>query len=38
MEQRNQLWACLGAKYLPSVLYQVRLEGKTILAVNETIG
>jgi hypothetical protein len=38
MEQRNQLWACLGAKYLPSVLYQVRLEGKKILAVNETIG
>jgi hypothetical protein len=37
MEQRNQLWACLGAKYLPSVLYQVRLEGKKILAVNETI-
>jgi hypothetical protein len=24
-EQRNQLWSCLGANYLPSVLYRVRL-------------
>lgn len=24
-ETLNQIWACLGAKYLPSVLYKVRL-------------
>lgn len=24
-EQLNQVWACLGAKYLPSALYRVRL-------------
>lgn len=25
LEQQNQLWASLGAKYLPSVVYKVRL-------------
>ena len=25
LEQQNQLWASLGAKYLPSVIYKVRL-------------
>lgn len=29
-EQQNQLWASLGAKYLPSVLYKVRM-----LIINE---
>lgn len=24
-EQANQMWACLGAKHLPSVVYRVRM-------------
>ena len=24
-EQMNQMWACLGAKHLPSVVYRLRM-------------
>lgn len=33
-EQANQLWATLGGKYLPSVLYKIRLVGIEDDAVN----
>ena len=45
-EQQNHLWAALGAKYLPSVMYKIRVitiqegqaseEGPPILEVNST--
>jgi hypothetical protein len=39
LEQQNQLWASLGAKYLPSVIYKVRLLfiDKSLFGDNKTV-
>jgi hypothetical protein len=34
-EQLNNIWGCLGAKYMPSVIYKVRMLSFDALAVRE---